>query len=291
MKSLLAAFAFLVASSSVASAQNAAGPLEVVVAENTWGSLVAQIGGARVHVASVMSDPNADPHEFESNVAVARTVSAARYVVLNGAGYDDWMQRLVSADPSPSRTVTVVADVVGKKAGDNPHFWYDPADVEQVMARVTADLTHIDPADAAYFAAQRRALEASFAPNRRVIATIRAKDHGRSVGATEGIFVYLARALGLQLISPPGYMQAVENGTEPPTAAVIAFQRQIDQHQIAMLAYNIQTATSVTANARVQAQARHVPVVAVSELIVPPTQSFQAWQLAMLRRIEAALGR
>ncbi|MBV9409107.1 MAG: zinc ABC transporter substrate-binding protein [Candidatus Eremiobacteraeota bacterium] len=265
--------------------------IEVVAAENTWGSLVAQVGGDRVHVVSILTNPNADPHEFESDVTTARAVAGARYVVVNGAGYDDWMRKLLDADLAPGRAVTVVADVVGKRAGDNPHFWYDPAFVDRVVARVTADLARVDPAGAATYAANRRALEAAFAPNRREIAAIRAHDRVRAVGATEGIFVYLASALGLRLVSPHAYMQAIENGTEPPAGAVAAFSRQIDGRTIALLAYNVQTVTTVTANARAEARAHGIPIVPVSELIAPAGTTFQAWQLTTLRRIRAALGR
>ena len=41
--------------------------VQVVAAENFWGSLVSQIGGSHVQVLSIVSDPNADPHEYESN--------------------------------------------------------------------------------------------------------------------------------------------------------------------------------------------------------------------------------
>ncbi|HZS73606.1 MAG TPA: hypothetical protein VFA69_03785, partial [Candidatus Nitrosotalea sp.] len=38
--------------------------IQIVAAENFWGSLVSQLGGTHVQVLSVVSDPNADPHEY-----------------------------------------------------------------------------------------------------------------------------------------------------------------------------------------------------------------------------------
>ena len=103
------------------------GVLQVVAAENFWGSLVSQIGGSHVQVLSIVSDPNADPHEYESNTTDARAVATANYVIENGAGYDSWADKLLGASENPNRKVLNVATLLGKKEGDNPHFWYDPA--------------------------------------------------------------------------------------------------------------------------------------------------------------------
>src|SRR5437870_6260138 len=62
--------------------------VQVVAAENFWGSLVSQLGGTHTQVLSIVSDPNADPHEYESNAANARAIANANLVIVNGAGYD-----------------------------------------------------------------------------------------------------------------------------------------------------------------------------------------------------------
>src|SRR3984957_9806897 len=96
--------------------------LQVVAAENFWGSIVSQIGGSHVQVLSIVSDPNADPHEYESNATDARAVTNADYVIENGVGYDSWMDKLLSADGNnPDRKVLNVGDLVGVQDGGNPH--------------------------------------------------------------------------------------------------------------------------------------------------------------------------
>ena len=113
---------FILALGSIpAHADNAA--LRVVAAENFWGSLVSQLGGSHVSVVNVVSDPNADPHEYESNANTAKMFTTANYVILNGAGYDSWGDKLLSAGTKMDRKVLKVADLLGKKEGDNPHFW------------------------------------------------------------------------------------------------------------------------------------------------------------------------
>src|ERR1700730_3898854 len=149
--------------------------LNIVAAENFWGSIVSQLAGKAGNVTSILSDPNADPHSYESSSDDARAFATADYVVMNGAGYDAWAQKLLAANPTAKRKVTVVADVLGKKAGDNPHFWYGPDYVTAVVDRVESDLKASDPADAAYFDARRAEFNAASQPYRARLGTIKAK--------------------------------------------------------------------------------------------------------------------
>jgi len=267
----------------------ASGPIKVVAGQNFWGSIAIQLGGSRASVQSVVSDPNADPHEYESNTNDARAFAEAGFVILNGAGYDDWANKLLSANPSNHRTVLVAADLLGKKAGDNPHFWYNPDYVTRMADQITADYKSIDPADAAYFDQQRAAFTTALKPYSQRLAEIKAKFSGAPIGATESIFVYMATALGLNLISPTEFMNAVAEGNDPPASAVIEFQNQITGKQVKVLIYNVQTATAVTTNIKHLAALADIPVVGVSETLQPESATFQDWQLSQLLALENAL--
>jgi zinc/manganese transport system substrate-binding protein len=272
---------------SIASGQP--GSVKVVAGENFWGSIATQLGGSKANVQSVVSDPNADPHEYESSTNDARAFADADLVILNGAGYDDWGQKLLSANPSSHRQVLTVAAFLGKKAGDNPHFWYDPDYVFKIADQITASYKSIAPADVAYFDQQRVVFANALKPYLDRIAEIKAKFVGRPVGSTESIFVYMANATSLDLISPPEFMQAVSEGNDPPANAVVNFQDQITSKGIKVLVYNVQTATSITTNMKNLATANHIPVVGISEALQPDTASFQDWQLGQLIKLESAL--
>jgi zinc/manganese transport system substrate-binding protein len=267
----------------------AGGVVKVIAGENFWGSIAAQLGGSHADVISIVSDPNADPHEYESSAADARAFAQANYVILNGAGYDTWGQKLLDANPVAGRKVFTVADLLGKKEGDNPHFWYNPGYVEQVANQITADFKGLDPADATYFSQQRTVFEHALQPYHDRIAAIKQQFGGQPVGATEDIFAYLSDALGLDLISSPAFMQAVAEGNDPPAAAVAAFQEQIRQKQMNVLVYNIQTITAVTTNLKQLAAQEHIPVVGITETIQPPDATFQDWQDAQLVALQNAL--
>jgi zinc/manganese transport system substrate-binding protein len=287
---LVAAVALISASAGCGTGPTAsAGSLHVVAGENFWGSIATQLGGSKVNVQSVVTDPNADPHEYESNTNDARAFAQADLVILNGAGYDDWGKKLLDANSSSHRQVLSVADLLGKKAGDNPHFWYDPQSVISVANAITAAYKSIDWSDASYFDRQRAALGDGLEPYFNKIADIRGRYAGIAIGSTESIFVYMAALLGLKLISPPEFMQAVSEGNDPPASAVVEFQNQVTNHQIKVLVYNNQTVTAVTTHVKELAESNKIPLVAVSETLQPLTTTFQDWQLSQLKQLETAL--
>jgi zinc/manganese transport system substrate-binding protein len=287
---VIAALMFASATScSGAGSASGSGVVQVVAGENFWGDIATQLGGSRASVQSVVTDPNADPHEYESNTNDARAFATANLVILNGAGYDDWGQKLLQANPNQSRLVLDVSDLLGKKPGDNPHFWYDPDLVIKVADRITAEYRSIDSGDSSYFDQQRSAFTTSLQPYMHRLAEIKQKFSGEPVGATETIFAYLAYYLGLKLISPAPFMQAVSEGNDPPADSVVTFQDQIAHRAIKVLVYNAQTATAVTTSLRIAAMRQSIPVVGVSETLQPLTASFQEWQDSQLIALENAL--
>jgi zinc/manganese transport system substrate-binding protein len=274
---------------SLASANAPRKTLNIVAGENFWGSIVSQMAGKAGNVTSVVSDPNADPHSYESSSDDARAFAGADYVVLNGAGYDAWAAKLLSGNPSAKRKVLAVADLLGKKEGDNPHFWYDPDYVFRVVDRIEADLKSLDAADTAYFDAQRSAFDTAMTPYRDRLAAIKAKFAGNPVASTESIFVYLGHYLGLNVISPPEFMNAVADGNDPPAPSVAQFEDQITKKEAKVLVYNRQTSTAVTTNIKKLAAQAKIPTIGVTETIQPPDATFEHWFGAELLDLQNAL--
>lgn len=275
-------------------AWSAASPIPVVAAENFWGSLVAQLGGNLTSVTSIVSDPNADPHEYEVNTSDAVLFSNAAYVVVNGVGYDDWATRLISADGNSHQIVRNVGALNGVVVGagvvaGNPHLWYDPIYVNRTVAAMYSDLVGIDPAGTGYFQHQYALLNASLGTLYAQADSIKHLFAGTVVAATEDIFVYLANYTGLDLISPPEFMQAVAEGNDPTTQSVVAFQCQLESGQVKVLVYNQQTVTPLTVSLKSIAAQYNVTTVGVTETIQPPGVSFQTWMLAEYLALENAL--
>jgi zinc/manganese transport system substrate-binding protein len=264
-----------------------AAPFTVVAAENFYGDIAAQIGGAQVAVTSIISAPSQDPHEFEASPATARALAAADVVILNGADYDPWMARLLASVAAPHRWVIVVADLMHRQPGDNPHLWYDPKTMPRLAAAIADELTARDPAHAEDYRVRLKAFYDQLAPITAKIDAMRRKHAGTPVTATEPIFGEMARTLGLDMRNPR-FQLAVMNGTEPAARDLAAMQDDLNQRRVKLLIYNRQVSDTLTERLRAIAQAAKVPVVGVSET-EPPGQTYQQWIAGELDAVDKAL--
>jgi zinc/manganese transport system substrate-binding protein len=287
--------AALVAAAACAAGGAAAprgGSLQVVAAENFWGSIAAQLGGDRVHVTSLITNPATDPHDYEPTAVDARTLAGAKLAIVNGIGYDPWAPKLLSANPVKGRIVLTVGDLVGVQAGGNPHRWYSPANVQQVISAIVADYTKLDPEDAAYFAREKAAFETKgLAAYKAEIAAIRHRYAGVPVGASESIFAMLAPALGLKLVTPPSFLKAISEGTDPTAQDKTTVDRQIAKRQIKVWVFNSQNSTPDVQRLTNAARRKGIPVTTITETLTPTTATFEAWQVGQLRALRAALAR
>jgi len=266
--------------------------LNVVAAESFWGSIASQLGGAKVDVTSLIDNPATDPHDYEPTAADARAVATASLVIVNGVGYDAWASKLVAANPTSGRRVITVGKLIGAPADANPHRWYNPADVHQVVAAITASLTKADPGDASYFASMQQQFETTgLAKYNALIADIKAKYAGTPVGASESIFAMIAPTLGLDLLTPPGFLRAISEGSEPTASDKMTIDDQIKQHRIKVYVYNSQNATPDVQAQVDDAKAAGIPVTTITETLQPAGATFQDWQVAQLQSLESALAK
>ena len=242
-----------------------------------------------MQVLSIVSDPNADPHEYESNADDARAVANADYVIENGVGYDSWVDKLLSAGGNPNRKVFNVADLLGKKDGDNPHFWYNPTYVNEVIAQMERDLIAIDPSDADYYKAQYATLQTALAPYQNRVASIKQQFAGTHRRLDGKYFCLSFASAGLDLVSPPAFMDAIDEGNDPPAQSIVQFEQLIKSGQIKVLIYNEQTVTPLTETMKKLAGDADIPIVGITETIQPPDTTFEDWMNAELIAIENAL--
>jgi zinc/manganese transport system substrate-binding protein len=267
------------------------GPLHLVASTNVYGDIARQIGGSRVDVTSVLSDPNADPHLFEPGTGVGLSVANADVVVQNGVGYDAFMLRLESAAPSSRRIVVTVADALGvNSVNANPHLWYDVPRLPRIAAAIAAALARADPKHSSAYRQRERQFDASLGPLDRAVAGIRKRFAREAVVYTEPVPGYLLAAAGLRNVAPPAFTRAIEDGTEPPPGAVSEMTHLVSARIAKVLLYNSQAVSPITSRVRSAAHAAGVPVVGVSETL-PPHVTFQAWQLAQVEALDAALSR
>lgn len=267
------------------------GALDVVAAENVYGNIAAQIGGTHVSVTSILSNPNADPHLFEPGTANGLAVAQAQVVIQNGLGYDAFMTKLESAAPSRKRIVVTMADVLGIHGADaNPHLWYDEPQLDRIAGAIAAALAQADPSHAAAYRSGLHRFERSLGPLRAEVALIRTRFRGARVAYTEPVPGYLLLAAGLDNAAPEAFTRAIEDGSEPPPAAVSAMNALVTQHRIRVLLYNDQTVSPITEQLAAAARRAGIGIVPVSETL-PPRLTFQQWQLRQARALATALAK
>jgi len=273
------------------SAQAPPGVVKVVAAENFWGDITRQLGGAHVAVTSIISDPSADPHQYESDARDAAAIAGADVVVLNGVGYDDFVAKLLSSTSNQGRVVLKVSDVLHVTGGDaNPHLWYDLPRIPEVAGAIEAALVARDPADRATFAANLTTFAASLAPIDRLVSEIATKYAHAPVAYTERVPGYLLDAARLDVVTPPGFARAIEDGNEPSAGDTTAMDGLVSGHRIRALLYNAQATSPVTKHVQDLARAAGIPVVAVTETQPPTEPSYQSWQEHQLAALLTALG-
>jgi zinc/manganese transport system substrate-binding protein len=270
----------------------AAGPrLRVVAAENFWASIAAQLGGDRVSVSSIITNPSTDPHDYEATPADARGIATAQLFIQNGIGYDSsWAPKLVAANPIAGRQVLTVGDVLGLADGANPHQWYSRQSVSEVIEAITAAYTRLDPTDAGWFDTQRENFESTALTRYDELeGRIKAKYAGTPIGASESIVSPLADSLGLQVTTPASFLAAVSEGTDPSVADKSLIDQQIKDHQIKVYVYNTQNSTPDVSAEVAEAKAAGIPVTPITETLSPPDSTFQDWMVTELAALEAAL--
>ena len=111
-----------------------------------------------------------------------------QFVIENGLGYDDFMDKLIAASPNPGREMLDAADVMQISGADaNPHVWYDVAKIPAVATAISDRLGKLDPADAATFNANAKTFVDSLAPIDAAIANVKTKYSGAPIGYVERV--------------------------------------------------------------------------------------------------------
>ena len=264
-----------------------ADPVKVVAAENFYGDIASQIGGANVAVTSILSNPDDDPHLFEASPDTAKALTDARIVIVNGVDYDPWMEKLLSAHNAPGRKEIVVGALVGHKAGDNPHLWYDPAYMKAAAKALVADLIAVDPAHKADYEQGHAKFLDSLKPLDEKIATMRKSYAGQPVTASEPVFGYQAGLIGLKVHNEK-YALAIMNNAEPTPAEVAAFENDLKGKKVKAMLYNAQASEPAVGKLVQLAKDNNIPVVGVSET-EPANSTYQDWMLGQLNALDKAL--
>lgn len=278
-------------SSAASGAADASGQVQVLASTNVWADVVEQVGGEHVAVTSIITDPSADPHSFQSSARNQLAVSKAALIVENGGGYDDFMQTMLGSAGTGVPVINAV-DVSGITPTDgelNEHVWYDFPTVAKVADAVAARLATIDPANAGTYQANAEAFDKSVGDLSTQAAAIKAAHDGAPVAITEPVPMYLLDAAGLDNVTPGEFSEAIENETDVPAAVMDQTLKLFTGKQVKVLVYNEQTSGPQTEQVVDAAKANGIPAVPVTETL-PDGQDYLSWMQANIQALSQALG-
>ena len=220
-------------------------PVRVVATFSILGDLVHNVGGDRVAVATLVG-PNGDAHVYSPSPADAKTLAAARLIVVNGLGFEGWIDRLVQVSATGAPVAVASAGVAPRRVGAatsgpvgiDPHAWQSVGNVKIYVANIREALVGVDPARRAVYAANATSylerLDRLDDEVRRAIASI--PPARRKVITTHNAFGYFGADYGVEFIAQQGL------STEAEAAAkdVARIIRQIrEEHIPAIFVENI----------------------------------------------------
>jgi len=284
-------------------AQARAGTVPVVTSTNVYGDIVKRVGGDRVSVTSIISDPEQDPHSYQASTKTQLALSRAKVVVENGGGYDDFVDTMLKSADTGVKPVNAV-QVSGKtapaggehggtsrerSASGGEHVWYDFPSMDRLARKIAAELGAADPKHAKTFTANAKAFGDDLAGLEKATARLK-KDHaGDGVAITEPVPGYLLDAVGLRDRTPEAFSEAIEEGDDvPPRALQETLGLFGGSGKVAALVYNAQATGAQTEQVRKAARSGGVPVVPVTETL-PAGKTYVSWMRGNVDALGAAL--
>ncbi|WP_298570858.1 metal ABC transporter solute-binding protein, Zn/Mn family [Streptomyces luteogriseus] len=281
-------------SSDSADAKSTPARVAVVASTNVYGDIARRIGGDRVDVTSVISDPDQDPHSYEADPQNQLALSKAKVVIENGGGYDDFVDHMLKSGHNDSAQVVNAVDVSGKTAPQggelNEHVWYDFPTVAKVADRISTALAQADPGDAAAFERNATAFKAELAPLEAEEAQIKKAHGGDGVAITEPVPLYMIEASGLVNRTPGEFSEAIEEGDDVSPRVLQKSLALFAGKKVKALVYNEQTSGPQTEKAEAAAKAAGIPVVPVTETL-PKGKDYLGWMTANLDALASALAK
>jgi len=265
--------------------------VNIVASTDVYGSIASAIAGDHATVTSLINSPSQDPHEFEASARAQLDLSRADVILMNGGGYDGFMDVLLSGAHNSAATVLRAVDFSAKSDADitaNEHVWYDLRTVRALADALAESLATIDPANARDYRANSQLFDSELGDLQARAHDIAAAHPGGTVLVTEPVPLYLLQDAGLTNLTPAAFSTAIENGQGVPPATMKDVLDLLASGEVGLLAYNEQTGGPETAQIVAAAKTHRVPVIAVTETL-PAGLDYLSWMSDNIRAIAGAL--
>jgi len=265
-----------------------AGRVRVFTSTDVWASVAQAVGGPDVEVTAAISRPDQDPHDYEATIRDKLAVSKAAVVVYNGGGYDDWAAQLSEGTPGERQVVDAFAtsslDRTGRgqaAAGSghdrNEHVFYDFGAVASVADAVASALAEADPEHEADYESRATTFRGEVQSLTREAAAIGTRHPGLTAVATEPVAGYLLEAMGIEDLTPSGYVEQSESDAGPSALVRKETVDVITSGRAKLLVRGAQTEDQVSRQLEDAAQSRDIPAVEVAETLPDGVTSYRGF--------------
>ncbi|ADJ50393.1 metal ABC transporter periplasmic protein [Amycolatopsis mediterranei S699] len=262
------------------------GKVKVVASTDVWGSVAGAVGGENVEVKSIIHDPSADPHSYETTADDALAAKGAQLLLSNGGGYDEFFGKLTEQAGSAKK---LVAYDIAAPGDENEHVWYDLPGVGKVADQLAAQLGELKPAAKQRFADNATAFKVKVDALEKRLEELGTTHPGTKVVVTEPVAHYLLASAKITDATPKAFSDAVENDTDVPADAVSAYKQLIATKQVKALINNAQTVTPLTQDVVGQAKAAGIGVVDVTETLPQGVTDYIGWMTGEVDALAGAL--
>ncbi len=274
------------------------GKIKIVASTNVWGSVANLVAGDLATVDAIIYNVNQDPHSYELTARDQLLINSADIVIMNGGGYDDFMQQAVDADPTPAITVNAFMSS-GDDLTRNEHIWFDVDQVGDVAAVIGAAIESIDESKTDEvetkvddFREQLAERKVMLEQNKHMLMTAYVSQEQLSVFMTEPLVAYLVEDAGFIDATPKEFSNAIEEDRDVPTAVMKEVRDLIKRGGVKSILVNSNTQTAQIES--LLSLNTKIPNYGFSELLIqdPDTLKYQGGYIEMLdSAIKEVLGK
>ena len=221
--------------------QKGTGPIKIVASTNVWGDIAHQIAGEEATVTALIDNVNQDPHSFEASARDQLAVQDADIVIMNGGGYDDFVEQMVEADETPAILINAYV-ASGDDDTRNEHIWYSASQVKDVGNVIFSALETVDRNSTPTYESNLAEFEAQISLIEIRTSEIASAWGGEKVFATEPLIYYLLQDTGMVDITPAEFAEAIEEERDVAPAVMLEAKEALKQAKF--VAVNSSTSTA-----------------------------------------------
>jgi len=262
-------------------------PLRVVCVEAVWCNIASQLGAGVIVTQDLTSRQAIDPHFQQISASQIKRLSEADYVIVNGAGYDDWAARSIHALGKKPSSIIAISALAPEVARRNPHL-YNSLDVVARFARQwTSTLMQVLPQNRDRLIANQNLFLKDLSALRDRIAILRKRLQGSRVAESEPVSALLLEDLGLKTMDRR-FALAIMHHTEPSPQDVARLEADFQNHDVRVFIVNATVSAPSVDALKVKARHAGIPVIYSAEY-PPEKKRWQDWMNDQLSALDQAL--